>query len=47
VDIGLFNLTNKRYWRCADLRGVLAEDPLLDLYTAPGFNAALSFGYRI
>lgn len=37
------NLTNKRYWRWSDVRGVTTTSPLRDAYTQPGrsFNASL------
>ncbi|KAA2285468.1 TonB-dependent hemoglobin/transferrin/lactoferrin family receptor [Arenimonas fontis] len=42
LDIGLFNLTDRRYWDWADVPGVAADSPVLDRYTRPGRHAALS-----
>ena len=40
---GLFNLTDKRFWRWSEVRGLAASDPLIDVLSAPGRNASLSF----
>ncbi|GIX35397.1 MAG: sugar transporter [Lysobacteraceae bacterium] len=42
LDIGLFNLADRRYWDWADVPGVAADSPVLDRYTRPGRHAALS-----
>ena len=40
INLGVFNLGNKRYWEWADVRGRPADDALIDFYTRPGFNVA-------
>ncbi|MBI2381699.1 MAG: TonB-dependent hemoglobin/transferrin/lactoferrin family receptor [Gammaproteobacteria bacterium] len=42
LRLGLYNLADKTYWDWADVRGVAADSPILDRYTRPGRNAALS-----
>lgn len=46
LEVGLFNLTDETYWTWSDARGLSAESPVLDRYTSPGFNAAVSVRYR-
>jgi hemoglobin/transferrin/lactoferrin receptor protein len=36
INVGVFNLTDRKYWEWADVRGRLANDPALDFYTQPG-----------
>lgn len=36
------NLTDKKYWRWADVRGIAASSNVLDAYTAPGRQLQLS-----
>ena len=36
VDFGVFNLTDRRYWEWADVRGRPANDGAIDFYTRPG-----------
>jgi len=36
VDLGLFNLTDKRYWRLADVRRFEPGDPRIDVASRPG-----------
>ncbi len=36
------NLTDKKYWRWSDVRGIAASSPVLDAYTAPGRQLQLS-----
>jgi hemoglobin/transferrin/lactoferrin receptor protein len=36
VNVGVFNLTDRKYWEWADVRGRPATDPTLDFYTQPG-----------
>jgi hemoglobin/transferrin/lactoferrin receptor protein len=40
---GLFNMSDKRYWRWSEVRGLAASDPLINVLSAPGRNASLSF----
>jgi len=43
VSAGINNLTDKKYWRWSDVRGIAANSTVLDAYTAPGrqFQLAL------
>jgi hemoglobin/transferrin/lactoferrin receptor protein len=36
LNVGLFNLTNKKYWNWADVRGLSTSSPVVDAYTQPG-----------
>ncbi len=36
LDFGIYNLTDRRHWEWADIRGRLANDPALDRFTRPG-----------
>ena len=36
------NLTDSKYWRWSDVRGIAANSPVLDAYTAPGRQLQLS-----
>ncbi|MCV2350480.1 TonB-dependent hemoglobin/transferrin/lactoferrin family receptor [Paucibacter sp. Y2R2-4] len=36
------NLTDQKYWRWSDVRGIAATSPVLDAYTAPGRQLQLS-----
>lgn len=38
INVGVFNLTDKRSWDWADVRGRPANDPAIDRFTAPGRN---------
>lgn len=40
LNLGFFNLGDRQYFDWADVRGRPADDPLLGLYTRPGFNFA-------
>ncbi|HET9483815.1 MAG TPA: TonB-dependent hemoglobin/transferrin/lactoferrin family receptor, partial [Xanthomonadales bacterium] len=42
VDVGLFNLADRRYWDWARVRGIAANAHDLDLYTGPGRSAAVT-----
>jgi hemoglobin/transferrin/lactoferrin receptor protein len=42
IDAGVFNLTDKRYWRWADVQGRPAADPALERYTRAGRNLSLN-----
>lgn len=35
LQAGVDNLTNRRHWRWAEVRGLSADSPVLDAYTAP------------
>lgn len=45
LDVGVFNLTDRKYWDWADVGGVAAGGPVLDRYTRPGRSIALSVGF--
>jgi hemoglobin/transferrin/lactoferrin receptor protein len=36
VNLGLFNLADRRYWEWADVRGRPATDPTIDFFSRPG-----------
>lgn len=42
-NLGVFNLTDKKYWEWSDVRGVSPTSAVLDRYTRPG----LSFGASV
>lgn len=42
VNAGIFNLTDKTYWRWASVRGRPEGDPLVDVLAAPGRYGAVS-----
>jgi len=42
LDLGVFNLADRKYWDWADVPGVAANSPVLDRYTRPGRSVALS-----
>ena len=45
LNVGLFNLTDTEYIEWADVRGRVANDPLVPYYTRAGFNASASLRY--
>ena len=46
LNVGLFNLTDTSYIEWADVRGRVANDPLVPYYTRAGFNASASLRYE-
>jgi len=42
VNVGVFNLTDKRYFDWSDVRGRLPTDTTIDRYTRPGINTSIS-----
>jgi len=42
LSTGINNLTNKKYWRWSDMRGIAANSAVLDAYTAPGRSAQVA-----
>ena len=42
VSLALNNLTDRKYWTWTNVRGVRADDPALDAYTAPGRSLAVA-----
>lgn len=47
LGLGLFNLTDRKYWAWSSVRGRAADDPGLDRYTQPGFNAGVSLTWQL
>ncbi|MCP9758677.1 TonB-dependent hemoglobin/transferrin/lactoferrin family receptor [Aquitalea sp. S1-19] len=45
VRAGIFNLTDRKYWNSADVRGLSAGDAVLERYTQPGRNFSASYNY--
>jgi hemoglobin/transferrin/lactoferrin receptor protein len=45
VNVGAFNLADRRYWRWAEVRGLAASTPKLGFYTQPG--RSLSVGIHL
>ena len=45
LNVGLFNLTNAAYIEWSDVRGRVADDPLVPYYTRAGLNASASLRY--
>lgn len=47
VDLGAFNLTNRRYWLWSGVRGLPADAREIDLYAQPGrqFGASVRYGW--
>lgn len=43
---GVFNITDKTYWWWSDVRGLSQTSPVLDAYTQPGRNVAVSLTAR-
>ncbi|HET7922811.1 MAG TPA: TonB-dependent hemoglobin/transferrin/lactoferrin family receptor [Gammaproteobacteria bacterium] len=42
IVVGLFNLTDRKYWNWSSVQGRPDGDPLIDRYTQPGFNVGAS-----
>ncbi|MGH8075964.1 MAG: TonB-dependent hemoglobin/transferrin/lactoferrin family receptor [Lysobacter sp.] len=42
LNLGVFNLADRKYWDWADVTGVAANSPVLDRYTRPGRTVAVS-----
>jgi len=45
LNVGLFNLTDTEYIEWVDVRGRVADDPLVPYYTRAGFNVSASLRY--
>jgi hemoglobin/transferrin/lactoferrin receptor protein len=43
LSMAVINVTDKKYWRWSDVRGLASNSPVIDAYTQPGrtFNATL------
>lgn len=46
VRVGVFNVTDETYWNWSDVRGLSATSSVLDAYSQPGRNFAISLTYR-
>ena len=46
LRVGLFNITDETYWNWSDVRGLSETSPVLDAYSQPGRNFAISLTYR-
>jgi hemoglobin/transferrin/lactoferrin receptor protein len=42
LNVGVFNVTNKKYWQWSDVRGIAATSVVLDRFTQPGRNVSIS-----
>lgn len=42
LNVGLYNLTDKKYWRWSDVRGLTGNPVYVDAYTQPGRNLRVS-----
>jgi len=47
LRVGLFNLTDRTYWAWSTVRGRSADDPGLNRFTQPGFNAGVSLTWQL
>lgn len=45
LDVGVFNLADRKYWDWSDASGLDATSPVLDRYTRPGRSLALSLAF--
>jgi hemoglobin/transferrin/lactoferrin receptor protein len=43
---GVFNITDKKYWWWSDVRGLTQTSAILDAYSQPGRNLAMSLSAR-
>jgi hemoglobin/transferrin/lactoferrin receptor protein len=44
--VGLFNLTNRKYWWWNDVRGLAGTSTITDAFTMPGRNVSASLILR-
>ena len=42
LNAGIYNLTDKKYWRWADVRGLAASTAIADAYSQPGRHVRVS-----
>lgn len=42
LNAGIYNLTDRKYWRWSDVRGLLATTAIADAYSQPGRHARVS-----
>jgi hemoglobin/transferrin/lactoferrin receptor protein len=43
LNAGIFNITDQKYWRWSDVRGLPSNSPVVDAYTQPGRNIQVAF----
>ena len=46
LNLGMYNLAERRYWRHASVRGLPANTPNLGFYTQPGRSASVALQWR-
>ncbi len=46
IDVGLFNVFDRKYFHWADTRSLSSTSSVIDAYSQPGRNFAASFSYR-
>ena len=42
LNVGIYNLTDKKYWRWSDVRNLAANSAVIDAYSQPGRNVRVS-----
>jgi len=42
LNAGIYNLTDKKHWRWADVRGLAANANFIDAYSQPGRSVRVS-----
>ncbi|MCR6643144.1 MAG: TonB-dependent receptor [Terricaulis sp.] len=46
LRVGVFNVTDEKYWWWSDVRGLTGTPAVLDSYSQPGRNYSASISYR-
>jgi hemoglobin/transferrin/lactoferrin receptor protein len=46
LRVGVFNITDEKYWWWSDVRDLTAASPVKDAFTQPGRNASVSVSYK-
>ncbi len=46
ISLGLYNLTDRKYWHWSAVKGLQSDDPLIGLLSAPGRQGALQVSIR-
>lgn len=46
IVVGLYNLTDERYWRYPDVRHYEPGDPRIEIASRPGFHGDVTFNFR-
>ncbi|MFT5937633.1 MAG: hemoglobin/transferrin/lactoferrin receptor protein, partial [Pseudohongiellaceae bacterium] len=47
LNVGIFNLTDRKYWEWGDVVGREFDDVALNRFTRPGINASVSLRYEL